>query len=81
MLELFQFEQCPYCQKVREKMTELDLDYICRNVPKGSETRNLLIEIGGKEQVPFLVDTTDPSDVIMMYESDDIIDYLEKNYS
>lgn len=80
MLELFQFEQCPYCQKVREKLTELDLDYICRNVPKGSGTRELLKDLGGKEQVPFLVDTTG-GETTKMYESDDIVDYLEENYS
>ncbi len=79
MLELFQFEQCPYCQKVREKLTELDLDYICRNVPKGSDTRELLKKLGGQEQVPFLVDTGS-SEVTMMYESDDIVEYLEENY-
>ena len=79
MLELYQFEQCPYCKKVREKLTELDLDYICRNVPKGSETRELLVDLGGQEQVPFLVDTNG-GEVVKMYESDDIVDYLEENY-
>jgi len=79
MLELYQKEGCPFCQKVRTRMTELDLDYICRNVPhEGSPKATLLKKLGGEFQVPFLVDSDKN---ISMYESDDIIKYLEKNYS
>ena len=79
MLELYQKESCPYCQKVRQRMTELDLDYICRNVSGGSSKKAaLLTKIGGEVQVPFLVDTDND---VAMFESDDIIKYLEENYS
>ncbi len=77
MLELYQFERCPYGQKVRQKLTELDLDWISRTAPKGSKNRKKLLELGGKEQVPFLVDSEKG---VKMYESDDIIAYLEKEY-
>lgn len=30
-LELFEFESCPFCKKVRETFSELDLDYISRS--------------------------------------------------
>lgn len=73
-------EHCPYCAKVRRVMEELDLDFICRNMPKGSPKRELLRRLGGKEMVPFLVDTSDKSNPVMMYESDDIIDYLKEKY-
>jgi glutathione S-transferase len=79
MLELYQKEGCPYCQKVRQRMTELDLDYICRNVPGDSSKKaELLTKLGGMVQVPFLVDTDKN---VAMYESEDIIKYLEENYS
>ena len=80
MLELYQFEGCPYCGKVRQKMTDLHLDYICRNVPKDAvqKREETLLKIGGKAQVPFLVD---PEKDVKMYESDDIIAYLEENYA
>ena len=79
MLELYQKETCPYCQKVRLRMTELDLDYICRNVPNdNSRKAALLTKLGGEVQVPFLVDTDNN---VAMYESDDIIKYLEEKYS
>ncbi|MDD3150877.1 MAG: glutathione S-transferase N-terminal domain-containing protein [Candidatus Gastranaerophilales bacterium] len=77
MLELYQFEQCPYCKRVREKLTELDLDYICRNVRHGTEKRDILMTLGGQDQVPFLMDLDKG---IMMYESAEIVDYLDKNY-
>jgi glutaredoxin len=79
MLELYQKEGCPFCQKVRRKLTELDLDYICRNVRDGgSKKEAMLKKLGGEVQVPFLIDTVKG---VSMYESDDIVAYLEKNYS
>lgn len=80
MLELYQMEHCPFCAKVRQVMEELDLDFICRNFPKGSPKRELIRKMGGKEMFPFLIDTSDPSNPVMMYESNDIIEYLRKTY-
>ncbi|EKE03134.1 MAG: hypothetical protein ACD_20C00251G0005 [uncultured bacterium] len=77
MLEVYQFEQCPYCKKVREKLTELNLDYIYRNVQTGTRKRGILITLGGKDQVPFLVDQDKE---VYMYESEKIIEYLDKTY-
>jgi glutathione S-transferase len=78
MLELYQKEDCPYCRKVREALTALDLDYICRNVrAKDSKKQSLLLKLGGKAQVPFLVDTERDR---RMYESDDIVQYLNEQY-
>lgn len=77
MLELYQFESCPFCAKVRQVMTELQLDYICRNVPKGSQKRDIVSHLGGQDMVPFLVDLDKG---IKMYESDDIIAYLREHY-
>ena len=36
LLELYDFEGCPYCRKVREALCELDLDYLQHPVGKGS---------------------------------------------
>lgn len=77
MLELYQIGACPYCKKVRQKLSELNLDYICRNVSHGTKKREILMILGGKDQVPFLVDYDKE---ILMYESDAIIEYLEKTY-
>jgi glutaredoxin len=71
MLELYDYEGCPFCRKVREVLCELDLDYLCHSVAHGSPRRDELKRLGGKLQVPFLID---PNTATKMYESDDIID-------
>ncbi len=76
-LELYEFEGCPYCRKVREVFTELDLDYISRASPKGDSGRAALVARGGRSMVPFL---HDPNTGAEMYESEDIIDYLHDTY-
>jgi len=76
-LTLYNMEGSPYFRKVREALTELDLEYIVRNVPKGSPKRAALVECGGKMQVPFLVD---PNTGSAIYESDAIVTYLEAQY-
>jgi len=76
-LTLYNMEGSPYCRKVREALTELDLEYVVRNVPKGSPKRAALVERGGKMQVPYLVD---PNTGRALYESDEIVAYLEAHY-
>jgi glutathione S-transferase len=76
-LELFNMEGSPYCRKVREALSALDLEHLVRNVPKGSPARADLAQRGGKVQVPYLVD---PNTAVAMYESDDIVAYLEAEY-
>src|SRR5439155_1587676 len=78
MLELYDFEACPYCRKVREALSELDLDYLDHPVAHGSPRRAELARRGGKVQVPYLVD---PNTGREMYESDDIVAYLERQYA
>jgi glutathione S-transferase len=77
LLELYEFEACPYCRKVREVLSELDLDYLCHPVAHGSPRRSELLKLGGKVQAPYLVD---PNTGSAMYESADIIDYLNETY-
>ena len=78
LLELYSFEACPMCRLVRERLTELDLDYIHRSCPRGdSPNRDRLRELGGKMQVPYLID---PNTGTAMYESADIIRYLDETY-
>ena len=78
LLELYDFEACPYCRLVREALTELDLDAIVYPCPKrGSRFRPRVREGGGKLQFPYLVD---PNSGRSMYESADVIAYLYSEY-
>lgn len=77
-LQLYEFEACPFCRRVREAMTELDLSAEVYPCPKGSlRHRDAVRKIGGKEQFPLLVDA---STGVTMYESGDIVKYLFRQY-
>lgn len=77
-LELFEFENCPFCRKVREALSVLDLDADIRPCPKGGTRFRLeLRERGGREMFPYLVD---PNTGTEMYESQAIVGYLFDHY-
>jgi glutathione S-transferase len=76
-LELYEFEACPYCRKVREALSAFDLDAMIYPCPRGGRFRAEVKARGGKMQFPFLVD---PNTGKEMYESDDIIQYLADTY-
>ena len=79
LLELYEYEDCPYCRLVREALTELDLDAQIYPCPKGGKRFRLRAkELGGKFQFPFLVD---PNAGRQMYESADIVAYLRETYA
>ena len=75
LLEVYQFEGCPFCSKVRTKLTELGIDFIARQVDKNDRSR--VEEISGQTNVPVLVD---PNTDTTMPESDDIVNYLKEHY-
>ena len=78
LLQLYEFEGCPYCRLVREALTELDLDAMIYPCPKGGKRfRPRATKLGGKAQFPLLVD---PNTGEQMYESMDIIAYLFETY-
>ena len=78
MLELYEFESCPFCRKVRDALTELDLEVMVYPCPKGGTVfRPTAVALGGKAQFPYLVD---PNTSTRMYESDDITAYLFATY-
>ena len=78
LLELYEFEGCPFCRKVRDALTELDLEVMVYPCPKGGTVyRPKAIALGGKAQFPYLVD---PNTGTAMYESDDITAYLFATY-
>ena len=78
LLELYDIEASPFCRLVREVLTELDLDVLVKPCPaKGTRFRPEAEAIGGKQLFPLLVD---PNASRHLYESADIIDYLEESY-
>ena len=77
-LILYEFEACPYCRKVREAASMLDLELEVRPCPKGgARFRCEVVAQGGKAMFPYLVD---PDAGVAMYESDAIIAHLYARY-
>jgi glutathione S-transferase len=78
VLELYQFESCPYCRTVRQKLSDLGLDYIARNAPPGRPDKDkVLIAISGDRKVPFLVD---PDAGVYLSGDRAIVAWLEERY-
>jgi glutathione S-transferase len=73
---LYQAEWCPYCARVRSKLTDLLLDYKIVNVPRPHSERGIVQEVSGQTSIPVMVD----GDVILT-DDDDIVPYLERKYA
>lgn len=77
-LKLYEFEGSPFCRRVREVFTLLNLDYEVYPCPKGGQKyRKITKAQGGKTQFPFLIDENTGD---QLYESQDIIHHLFKHY-
>lgn len=82
-LILYEFDGCPYCRKVREAMSILDLDAHIKPCPKkGTRFRSELLARGGRAQFPYLIDPNNPDSEAGrgMYESSAIVRYLFATY-
>jgi glutathione S-transferase len=75
MMRLYQFESCPYCSEVRQKLSDLLLTYVAVSVPRDRGRRKEVMEVSGQPSVPVLVD----GDVVLSDE-DEIVAYLDKTY-
>ncbi len=54
-LELWQTEWCPASHRVRQRLTELGLAYVVRQVPVEREDRAELVSSTGQASIPVLV--------------------------
>jgi len=55
MYELWQTEWCPASRRVRQRLTELGIDYITRQVAVDKDDRTLLRDRTGSDTIPVLV--------------------------
>ena len=72
---LYQAEWCPYCARVRSKLTDLLLDHKIVNVPRSHGERHEVRAVSGQTSIPVLVDGE-----TILDDDDDIIPYLEKKF-
>ena len=79
-LALYQYPACPFCVKVRRAMKRLSINMELLD-PRGNEACGKeLIEGGGKLKTPCLR-ITENGETRWMYESSDIIDFLESKFA
>lgn len=55
MIELYQAEWCPHSHRVRQRLTELGLDFVARQVAVEPVERTELERATGKRSIPTLV--------------------------
>lgn len=80
-MALYQFHGCPFCIKVRRTMHVLNLPIRTVDINKDAAAEQELISQGGKRTVPCLRIDHEDGTTQWMYESKDIINYLESNFA
>jgi glutathione S-transferase len=73
MDELWQTEWCPASRRVRQRLTELGIEYVVRQVPVDKDDRVLLRHRTGSDSIPVLVTTS--GDVLV--GEDSILGHLD----
>jgi len=76
-MSLYQFEACPFCVKVRRSMKRNALNIELRDARNDDLHREKLLQGGGKVKVPCLRIDKEDGSTEWMYESSEIIRYLE----
>ncbi len=75
MITLFVKTGCAFCTRTIAVLNRHKISYEEKNVSDPAVVEEL-IALGGKKQAPFLVDGD-----TMMYESQSIIEYIERKYT
>ena len=78
-LALYQFHACPFCVKTRRALHRLNVPVTLRDAKHDPQHRQALLEGGGRIKVPCLR-IEEGNEVRWMYESNDIIAYLERRF-
>jgi len=80
-MALYQFKACPFCVKTRRAMKRLGLNIELRDARNDPKWRQQLLAEGGRLQVPCLYNPEETGEAQWLYESRDIIAYLEQRFS
>jgi len=80
-LTLYQYQACPFCVKVRRAMKRHSLHIETRDVKRSETARDELQTGGGNLKVPCLRVADAAGEFQWIYESTDIIGYLEQRFA
>jgi len=79
-LALYEFQLCPFCVKTRRTIHRLGLNIETRDAKRNPVHKDELVNGGGQYKVPCLA-IQEEGKTRWMYESNDIISYLEQRFS
>ena len=74
-MELYQAEWCPHSHRVRQRLTELGLDFVALQVPAEPDRRGAMRREVGNDAIPVLVDR-----MTVVHGDDEILAYLNRTY-
>ena len=74
--ELYQTEWCPASRRVRQRLTELDVAYVARQVPVERGERTVLLARTGGDSIPALV----CEDAAVLIGEEEILSYLDERF-
>lgn len=78
-LVLYHFRSCPFCMRTRRAIDQLNIDIALRDIHRDAAAYDELMAGGGRQTVPCLrIDGG--ARQTWLYESDDIIRYLEQRF-
>lgn len=77
-MALYQFRTCPFCIKVRRSIKRQSLNIKMMDAQHNQQHREELLKGGGKIKVPCLKIVDETGNTRWLYESNDIIQYLQE---
>ncbi len=80
-LTLYQYKACPFCVKVRRSLKRLSLPVETRDPKRNADAKKELIAGSGKLKVPCLKIDEGEGGIQWMFDSKDIINYLERRFA
>jgi len=78
VVTLYQLDGCPYCERVADKLEELDVPFESIWVAGRHSKRDDLKRVSGQRAVPVLLDDEYG---VTMAESERIVEFLETTYA
>lgn len=73
-LELYYFNECPFCQMVLQPLKQMNIKFDHKNINENRDNAEKLFKDTGRYTVPCLYINGEP-----MHESRDIINWLQEN--
>lgn len=80
-LVLYQFKTCPFCIKVKRNNKRLSLKIETRDAQHNPVHREELLKGGGQVKVPCLKIVDEEGNDSWMYESDEIMQYIQERFA